>query len=233
MQPNKIEVYTFLCSIFTVLLVTGNLIYQKFVYLPLLPFYSFELSVGVICYPLTFLITDLITEFYGKTYANFCVKMAIIISIFIALLITGVGKLQATEWSKVDNETFNLVFGAYGLAFLFSIIATFTSQSIDILLYLLIRRLTKGKLLWLRSNVSTCISLLIDTCIVIGLLGFFEVIPRAQTASLIFNSYLFKVLVTVLSTPVFYAAVYCIKSLGIRSINSDFNTNPQELNRAN
>ena len=65
---------TSLCVLFAVLIVVCNLIYQKFVFLPILPFYSFELSVGAIIYLLTFLLTDLIAEFYGKNKANFCVR---------------------------------------------------------------------------------------------------------------------------------------------------------------
>jgi uncharacterized PurR-regulated membrane protein YhhQ (DUF165 family) len=60
------KIYTTICVLFAVLIVMGNMIYQKFVVLPILPFHTFELSVGAITYPLTFLLTDLIAEFYGK-----------------------------------------------------------------------------------------------------------------------------------------------------------------------
>ena len=68
------KIYTTLCVVFAVFIVVGNLIYQKFVFLPILPFHTFELSVGAITYPLTFMLTDLIAEFYGKNKANFCVR---------------------------------------------------------------------------------------------------------------------------------------------------------------
>ena len=71
------KIYTTICVLFAVLIVMGNMIYQKFVVLPILPFHTFELSVGAITYPLTFLLTDLIAEFYGKNKANFCVKRVI------------------------------------------------------------------------------------------------------------------------------------------------------------
>jgi len=72
------KIYTTICVLFAVLIVMGNMIYQKFVVLPILPFHTFELSVGAITYPLTFLLTDLIAEFYGKNKANFCVKRVIV-----------------------------------------------------------------------------------------------------------------------------------------------------------
>ena len=79
------KIYTTLCVVFAVFIVVGNLIYQKFVFLPILPFHTFELSVGAITYPLTFMLTDLIAEFYGKNKANFCVRLAIAMNIIIAM----------------------------------------------------------------------------------------------------------------------------------------------------
>lgn len=213
------KIYAALCALFAVLLVTGNLIYQKFVYLPILPFYSFELSVGVIFYPLTFLITDIIAEFYGKEKATFCVRISLVISVLVALMIVFMSKLEATEWSKVNNQTFNIVFRAYGVGFISSIIAVFIAQSMDIVIYLWIRKATKGRLLWLRSNGSTAISLFIDTTVVISLLVFFGVLPSQQLLPLIFNSYSFKLLATICSTPLFYGGVYLVKYLQKPAIN--------------
>src|SRR3990167_8887005 len=112
------KIYTSLCILFSVLIVMGNLTYQKFVALPILPFHTFELSVGAIIYPLTFLITDLIAEFYGKERARFCVQFAISMNVLVAILIGGMDILQATEWSKIDNHTFHKDFGLYGVAFI-------------------------------------------------------------------------------------------------------------------
>lgn len=210
---NDQEVYAFLCALFAVLLVTMNLIYQKFVTLPILSFYTFEISVGIIFYPLTFLVTDLITEFFGKDKASFCIRMSIVINLIVAVIVTLMAKLEATSWSKVNNEMFLIVFGSYGAAFFGSIIANFIAQSVDVHIYLLARKVTRGKMLWFRSNLSTSISLFIDTSIVISMLTFFGALPKEQMISLIFNSYLFKLLFAVSSTPLFYAAYYAIRHL--------------------
>ncbi len=93
-------------------------------------------------YPLTFLITDLITEFYGKERAQFCIRFAMVINILVAIIIAFMDYLPATEWSKINDETFHKVFGYYGVAFIGSILACYTSQAIDVRLYLLIRDLT-------------------------------------------------------------------------------------------
>lgn len=207
------SIYTSLCVLFSVLIVVGNLIYQKFISLPLLPFHTFELSVGAILYPLTFLLTDLITEFYGKEKANFCVRLGICMNILVALAIVGMDQLEATAWSKVDNIIFHKVFGFYSVAFIGSVLACYIAQTVDITLYLWIRKITKGKWLWVRNNGSTLISLFVDTFIVISFMTIFQVLPLEHMWSLIFNSYLFKLFFSFSSTPLFYASVGIIKKL--------------------
>ena len=124
-------IYTTLCVLFLATIVIGNLIYQKFVSLPLLPFHTFELSVGAILYHLTFLITDLITEFYGKDKASFCIKLGIAINIFVAITIACMDYLEATSWSKIDNILFHKVFGFFSVSFLGSIIACYISKKLS------------------------------------------------------------------------------------------------------
>lgn len=207
------SIYTSLCVLFSVLIVMGNLIYQKFVSLPILPFHTFELSVGAILYPLTFLLTDLITEFYGKEKANFCVKLAISMNIFVACVIAGMDQLESSPWSKINNAIFHKVFGLYSVAFIGSIIACYTAQMVDITLYLWIRKMTKGKWLWARNNGSTAVSLFVDTFIVITFMTIFHVFPMDRMWPLIINSYLFKLFFSICGTPLFYIAVGSIRNL--------------------
>ncbi|AFC73779.1 queuosine precursor transporter [Rickettsia montanensis] len=206
----KEKIYIILCTFFTVLIIVGNLIYQKFVYLNIFNFYILELSIGAIFYPLTFLLTDLIAEFYSKERANFCVKLAIIFNIIVVLIISLMDKLEATNWSNVDNITFHKVFGSYHISFLASTFACYIAQLVDINIYLWIRKITKGKYLWIRNNFSTAISLFIDTFIVIGIMSLFNIFPFDQLGHLVLNSYSFKLFFTIFSTPVFYAGVWLI-----------------------
>lgn len=206
-------IYTSLCSFFAVLIVTSNLIYQKFVALPLVPGYTWELSIGAMSYPLTFLISDLIAEFYGKKAATFCVKLGIAANILVALLLMGFDKLDTTAWSPVSKSTFHTVFGHFDVAFIGSVIACYTAQFVDIILYLWIRKLTGGKNLWIRNTVSTSISLFIDTVIVIGFMSIFEIIPWPYMIPTLISSYSFKLFFTLCSSPVFYLAVKYIQYL--------------------
>lgn len=205
------KLYIVLCAFFAVLIVLCNLTYQKFVFLPLLPFHTFELSVGAILYPLMFMLTDLIAEFYDKKKAAFCVRLAIAMNIIAALIVTGMDSLQATSWSKIDNTIFHQVFGQYGLAFVAIILACYIAQLADIALYLWIKKLTGDKWLWLRNNGSTAISLFVDTCTAISLLTLLGIFPKEQMGTIMINSYSYKLFATVCNTPVFYLLVMLIK----------------------
>lgn len=206
------KIYITLCAVFSILTVLGNLTYQKFVSLPLGPFYTFNLSVGALLYPFTFLIMDLLTELFGKDKAIFCIKLAIGMDVFAMAIIMGMDQLNATSWSFLTNDLFHSVFGFYGIAFTGSIIALYVAQKIDVLLYLQIRHWTKGRFLWLRSSGSTAISLLVDTMIVVSVLTLFDVLPEKEFMTLIKGSYGFKLLCTVLNIPLFYGFVRLYKA---------------------
>jgi len=207
------KIYSFLCVFFAVLIVVSNITYQKFVSLPFFQIHEFHISVGAILYPLTFLITDLIAEFYGKEKARFCVKIALVMNIFTAIVIFCMDNLAALPWSVVDDDTFHHVFGMYSVAFIGSLLACYTSQSLDVYLYLLLKKITMGKLLWIRNVFSTSISLLIDTTIVISFMAIFGIFQIGQAYDLIINSYSFKLVFTLLNAPLFYFYVYIIRKI--------------------
>ncbi len=205
------RIYLCLCSLFAVLIVTGNLVYQKFVILPILPFHTFELSIGAILYPFTFMISDLLAEFYGREKARFCVKLALSLNILIALIIFIMDHLPATTWSTVNNQMFHQVFGHTATASLISVTAAYISQRFDISAYLFIRE--KSGWLGLSNFGSTSLSLFIDTCLVVSILNLFSLIPAGQAGWLIFNGYLFKLCLTACNVPIFYASLALIRNL--------------------
>ena len=143
--------------------------------------------------------------------ANFCIRLAICMNVLVTIIIMFVSYLPATDWSKINDETFNKVFSYYSVAFLASIIACYIAQAIDVNLYVWIRKLTKEKYLWLRSNVSTCISLFIDTTIVISFMAMFSIFPIEQIWKLIINSYIWKLFFTLCCTPLVYLSIFSIR----------------------
>lgn len=210
-MKNAERLYCFLLVFFSTLIVVGNLTYQKFVSINLFSLHEFNLSVGAVLYPLTFLVTDIIAEFYGKEKSQFCVRIALLMNIITAIIIFGMDHLKALPWSRVDDDTFHHVFGMYGVAFLGSLLACYMSQSLDVLLYLFIKKITGGKFIWLRNLLSTSSALFLDTCFVISFMAAFGIFQWDRVGELIFNSYTFKIVFTLLNVPLFYIYLYLIK----------------------
>ena len=220
------KLYFFLSSIFITALVVSNLIFQKFFSWYTFNFEVFgiklfELSVGVLPYPITFLITDIISEIFGKRKANQVVVMGILASIFsIGLLLLG-DVLPASSSSPIDDKTFNLVFSASPLAVLASMSAYLIAQFLDIRIYHFWKQLTQGKYLWLRNNFSTFSSQIIDSTTVIALLCIFDILAWDLFLGLVLSSITFKIVVAVIDTPLLYLLVGLIRKKFNLGINDE------------
>ncbi|WP_299161016.1 queuosine precursor transporter [uncultured Tenacibaculum sp.] len=208
-QKNQAQlIYLVLAALFIASLVTSNLIFQKFFYWEPFNLYRFEISVGILPYPITFLITDILSEIYGKKKANQVVVAGIFASFFSMLIILLADYAPAISNSPVNNSLFSKVFGLSGLAVLASMLAYLFAQFIDIRIFHYWKNLTKGKHLWLRNNFSTFFSQFIDTFTVLLLLCAFKVLPWEIFGSLLLSGFLFKIIVAALDTPILYAVVY-------------------------
>lgn len=206
-------IYLILAALFIASLVTSNLIFQKFFYwhpLDLEVFGSklFEVSVGLLPYPITFLITDILSEIYGRKKANLVVIAGIFASFFSLAIIYVSKEAPATSWSPVNDTTFTKVFGATPLAVLASMMAYLTAQFIDIHIYHFWKKLTRGNHLWLRNNFSTFSSQIVDTLTVLLLLCSFGIISWDNFLGLLISGVLFKILIAALDTPILYLIIY-------------------------
>lgn len=205
------RLYLILAALFISSLVASNLIFQKFFHWDFLGVYTFEISVGILPYPITFLITDIISEVYGKKKANQIVTAGIFASLFSLLIVYSAKEVPATSWSPINDSTFTKVFGATAIAVFASMMAYLFAQYIDIQIFHFWKKLTKGKHLWLRNNFSTFSSQFIDTATVLILLCSTGIIKWDRFGALLINGFLFKILVAVLDTPLLYFAVYFIR----------------------
>lgn len=206
-------VYLILAALFIASLVTSNLIFQKFFYwypIDAEVFGSklFEVSVGLLPYPITFLITDILSEIYGKKKANHVVIAGIFASFFSLAIIYVSKEVPATPWSPVNDSTFVQVFGAAPLAVLASMMAYLFAQFIDIRIYHFWKNLTDGRHLWLRNNFSTFSSQIIDTLTVLLLLCSFGIIAWDRFLGLLISGVIFKIMIAALDTPILYVIVY-------------------------
>ncbi|WP_299338416.1 queuosine precursor transporter [uncultured Psychroserpens sp.] len=220
------RIYLFLAALFITSLVVSNLIFQKFFYwypfdVEIFGAKLFEISVGILPYPITFLITDLISEIYGKKRANQVVVAGIFASVFSLLIILVSSSVPAIAESPIQDELFNKVFGNSAIAVFASMSAYLFAQFVDIQIYHFWKRLTKGKHLWLRNNFSTWFSQFIDTFSIVFLLCMFEVLPWSSFKGLLVSGFLFKVLVAALDTPFLYLGVFLFRKRFNLKINEE------------
>lgn len=205
------RVYLVLCLVLCILPVVSNLTYQKFVSLNFFDIHVFEISVGVLYYPFSFLIADIISEFYGKDKASFCIKATVFVNLLVSLMIFYMDKLPATQFSKVDDQIFHSVFGFFAASFLASMISCYLSQEIDVRLYIFLKRIANNKYLWFRNTFSSAFSLFVDSFLVISSLKYFGALPDVDLWTLLANNYSWKLFLTIASIPVLYIVYFTVK----------------------
>ena len=186
------NLYLLLAGLFITSLVVSNLIFQKFFY-----WYPFDIKI----------FGNSLFEIYGKKSANQVVITGIFASFFSMGILLIANEVPAIKNSPIDDQTFNEVFALSPIAVLASMIAYLIAQFIDIRIYHFWKNLTQGKMLWLRNNFSTFTSQFVDSLLVIGLLSIFGVLEWTLFWGLVISSFLFKILVAALDTPLLYLFV--------------------------
>jgi len=228
------KIYLFLSALFITSLVVSNIIFQKFFYWYPFDFSLFcqslfEISVGLLPYPLTFLITDLISEIYGKRRASIVVVIGIFASFFSAGILLLGNALPAVDYSPINDSVYEKVFSLSPIAALASMIAYLMAQFIDIRIYHFWKKLTKGKMLWLRNNFSTFTSQFIDSLTVVGLLCTFNVLSWDSFLGLSTASFIFKIMIAIVDTPFLYIFVHLFRKRFSLKLGEeiDWNTNDE------
>ncbi len=221
------RLYLVLAATFVVLLVLTNVVGIKLFQAPLKP--SFALTTGILTYPLTFLVTDIVSEVWGRRRADFMVLLGFLMSILMVLVIQlalavpphpywvpGVDPAYPT--ASGYQYAFESVFSLNGLLLMGSMLAYGAAQLCDNWLFHFFKRLTNGKHLWLRNNGSTWISQLVDTAIVNSILFFIGFgWDFATGVGVMATIYVYKLVIAAVDTPLVYAGVYVIKRLlGVR-----------------
>ena len=128
------KIYIYLAGLFIASLIICNLIANKFITINL-GFKTFTISAGILPYPITFLITDLLSEIYGIKSTRNIVWSGFFASIFVLIVIFISKKFNSIPNSPVDNETFNIVFGNSWRIIFGSMTAYLFAQFIDIKIY--------------------------------------------------------------------------------------------------
>jgi len=174
------------------------------------------LPVSIIWFPLTFLITDIVSEMYGARRARFLVIMGFCMSLLLlAFSLIGI-RLPVAEFYPLQEDYTN-IFGPIWRLLFGSMAAYLLAQLIDVRLFHFWKKLTKGKHLWLRNNASTMISQFIDTFTVNTI--FLYKNPTVFTGGfgdligIILGVYVLKVIIAALDTPLCYLGVWYVERM--------------------
>ncbi len=213
--------FVFLAGLFITNAVTAELISNKLIEIPIEfnlfggKFGPFVTIVGILPWPVVFLLTDLLNEFYGYKAVR---KLSWITAILIAYCFLIVGLSMEIPAVNIpgsnlsDDSAYNKVFGQAQMVIVGSICAFLVSQLLDASLFSWIKSKTGDRFIWLRSTGSTLVSQLIDSYIVLyigfvlpGSLSFVDFMTIAPT------NYILKIIIAILLTPLIYLGHYLIK----------------------
>jgi uncharacterized integral membrane protein (TIGR00697 family) len=222
----RTKVFMYLAAVFLTALLIGDTIGSKLFVVDIpLGFTTLPatLSVGAIWFPITFLLTDTINEFYGSRGARFVTFLGFWMAILSFLIILAARYIPAMSNSPIPQDMFNQVFGNANRIFFASLVAYLIGQFVDISIFQYAKRLTQSKHIWLRSTGSTLISQLVDT-VVVTYIAFWgnPKLTAADLRHMATTSYIVKVMLAVGLTPVIYAMHGLIhKRLGIAEHPAD------------
>ena len=204
---SRIQLLILLAFLHSGFLATGNAAGSK-----LIAIGPLSASATVFIYALSFLITDIVSELFGRQIANLFVWFGI------AIMIIETAIFQLAIWTPPaaffeTQAAYEAVLGVSWRFLVAGVTAYFISQFFDVFIFLYLRKITHFRFLWLRINISSIISLLIDSLIFI-VIAFAGTVPHL--GPIILGQYAIKVIIALLDTPIIYAVV-----LGIGYRNSE------------
>ncbi|MBM65772.1 MAG: hypothetical protein CMH55_06030 [Myxococcales bacterium] len=262
-MSKKDKVYCLILAVFCTVLVLTNIIGVKLFHMlphslgkvcwgnPASPEGTYcTLTSGIITYPLTFLLTDTVSELYGRKRADFMVAIGFVVSLVMVLFVAAAVALPGSSiWTSstlgfstvacqaVDAETgaclvpgmqqgYESVFTLPGTLVLGSMTAYLFAQFLDNRLFHYWRNKTQGRHLWLRNNASTIVSQLVDTLIVnIIFLWWGLGLPIEICFQILIANYVFKVLIAALDTPLVYLLTsFLRKHLNLPPAEAEYQT---------
>jgi hypothetical protein len=201
MNEKQQGVYTLLVGLFV-----GGLVIAAVVSGKIVDFFGLYVPAGVLAYSVTFAVSDIISEIWGKDRATQVVRCG-----FVALGAAMVLSSLALNWPSApfwnDQDAFAVVFGVTPRIVLASLVAYAISQTHDVWLFHLLRTSTRGKHLWLRNNLSTGLSQLIDSTVFVSL-AFYGIMP---VVPIILGQWAAKMVIAVCDTPFVYLGVSILR----------------------
>lgn len=164
-----------------------------------------NLSVGVLVWPVVFIMTDIINEYYGIAGVRRLTLLTIILISYVFVALYFMGLTHAASFSAINDDNFNVVFGTSQSIIIGSLVAFAVGQFLDFFIFHQLKMRTGSAHLWLRATGSTIFSQLVDTFVVLYIAF---VLPGKWTHSQFFDvattNYLYKLVIAIGVTPVIY-----------------------------
>lgn len=198
-----------LSAIFIASLISAHLLGVK-----IASIFGFAVSVGTFLYPLTFLVSNIFNEVYGKEKAK-CLVQNGLIALVIVFLFAWFGIALKADPRYTLDQAYDLIFEGSLRLIIATLIAYFASQYYGAWSFQFLKKKTAEKHLWLRNNASTIISQLIDTTIFM-FIAFYHYVPQYDSwlmIKLIFSTWLIKIILTIIGTPLCYWGVGWLKKV--------------------
>lgn len=205
----RIMLFVSLVAVFVTCLVVGDLVGGKLTSVHLFG-REWVFASGMLSFPITFVLTDILSEFYGRTAVRrvtgiaFCMVLLTFIIVYAAGALPWASFTQSEGWDGITQREFGPVFTQAGRIQISSMFAFLLGSLVDISVFFLLKRLTGNRMLWLRATGSTAISQLVDTLVIQGL-AFGAKLTPSEYLNVVTTSYLIKLVVAIGITPVIYA----------------------------
>lgn len=222
LNNRKDLVYLILAGLFVANALLGEILGGK-----LIQAGPYIMSLGVIPWPVVFITTDLINEYYGKDGVRKLTLLTVALILYAFLIIYLAMGIPASPVSPVKDDAFNAVLGQSQWIIVGSVAAFLTSQLIDVTIFWLFRNATNGKMLWLRATGSTAVSQLLDTFVILSIAFWLPgKIETKDFLNLAVSNYTYKFAIAIGLTPLIYAAHAAIDKFLGRTAHSYTPPNP-------
>lgn len=205
------RLYVWITAVFVSALLAGDLIGGKFFRVA-----GIDLSVGMIPFPLTFVLTDVVNEFYGSDGARRITYVGLGMALFVFTLINVALLLPVSPESPIPQELFARAFGWSARLYVASLTAYVVGQLLDIAMFQVFLRLTGHRFLWLRATGSTVVSQLVDT-LVVNFVLLSGTKPLGFVLGVARNGYVVKLVIAIAMTP----AIYLMRKVALRYLEPE------------
>ena len=199
-KSKKDLIFIILAGFFVANAVVGEVIGGKIIQIG-----PFIMSIGIIPWPIVFLTTDLINEYFGKQGVRKLTLVTAILITYTFIILYAAMHVKASPNSPVQDDEFSMVFGQSLWIIVGSICAFMASQLIDVVVFWILRKRTGERHIWLRATGSTVVSQLIDTFVVTGIAFYLPgKLSLTEFINTAFTGYTGKLIIAVLLTPFIY-----------------------------